>query len=154
MKMSFSGDFTVNNARQEVYAFLTDPNRFCPILPDFKGMTKDGADHFTVTLSLGISHIRGDAKIKMSLSEAVPPTRAAYSGRGDVIGGTVTLNAAFDLAEMPEGTRVGWRGEAQIVGRLVSLAGGLLEPLAKRNLMKLIDGLQAALSNDQQAVRS
>ncbi len=154
MQISFNGDFTVKNAPQEVYAFLTDPNRFCPVLPDFKAFTQESADHFTVTLSLGISHIRGDAKIKMVLSEATPPTRAAYTGRGDVIGANVTVTAAFDLTDVPAGTRVDWRGEAQIVGRLVSLAGGLLEPLAKKNLMKLIDGLQAALTNDKQPVRT
>jgi len=149
MHIRFSGDFTVKNPRQDVYTFLTDPDRFCPILPDFKALTKEAADHFTVTLSLGISHIRGDAKIKMVLAEATSPTRAAYTGSGDVIGANVRVTAAFDLTDVPEGTRVDWRGEAQIVGRLVSLAGGLLEPLAKKNLMKLIDGLQAALTKEK-----
>jgi len=153
MQIRFSGDFTVKNARQDVYTFLTDPDRFCPILPDFKALTKEAANHFTVTLSLGISHIRGDAKIKMVLAEATPPTRAVYTGRGDVIGANVMVTAAFDLTDVPTGTRVDWRGEAQIVGRLVSLAGGLLEPLAKKNLMKLIDGLQAALSKENEQLK-
>ncbi len=39
-----------------------------------------------------------------------------------------------------------WQGEAQIFGRLASVAGGLLEPLGKKQVQKLIDGLQAALS--------
>jgi carbon monoxide dehydrogenase subunit G len=43
------------------------------------------------------------------------------------------------------GTKVAWQGEAQIFGRLTSLAGGLLEPLGKKQVQKLIDGLQAAL---------
>ena len=37
-------------------------------------------------------------------------------------------------------------GEAQVVGKLTSVAGGLLELLAKKNIRKLIDGLEAALS--------
>src|SRR2546426_5709176 len=132
MHINFSGDFTVKNTRQEVYAFLTDPNRLCPILPDFKALTKEAADHFKVTLSLGISHIRGNAKIKMVLAEATPPTRAAYTGRGDVIGANVTVTAAFDLTDVPAGTRVDWRGGGRIVGRLVSLAGGVLGPVARK----------------------
>ncbi len=39
-----------------------------------------------------------------------------------------------------------WTGEAQVFGKVTSLAGGLLEPLAKKNIQKLIDGLRAALS--------
>src|SRR2546425_4580132 len=146
MHIRFSGDFTVKNPRQDVYTFLTDPDRFCPILPDFKALTKEAADHFTVTLSLGISHIRGDAKIKMVLAEATPPTRAAYTGRGDVIGANVTVTAAFDLTDVPAGTRVDWRGGAQNSGRFGSLAGGLVGPLAEKNLMEIIDGMQARLT--------
>jgi len=44
------------------------------------------------------------------------------------------------------GTKVIWQGEAQVFGRLASVAGGLLEPLGKKQLQKLIDGLQAALA--------
>jgi carbon monoxide dehydrogenase subunit G len=32
------------------------------------------------------------------------------------------------------------------MGGIASLAGGLLEPLAKKNVQRLIDGLQKALS--------
>jgi carbon monoxide dehydrogenase subunit G len=55
------------------------------------------------------------------------------------------LNAAFDLSEAGAGTKVVWQGQAQIFGRLTSVAGGLLEPLGKKNVQKLIDALQAAL---------
>ncbi len=58
--------------------------------------------------------------------------------------------AGFDLAPSADGTapgtKVNWQGEAQIFGRLASVAGGLLEPLGKKQIQKLIDGLQAALA--------
>ena len=146
MQISFGGDFTVKKTGQEVYEFLTDAERFCPLLPDYKSMTKEDDRHFTVTLSVGISHIRGDAKIKMTLQEAERPRHALYVGKGDVAGGTAQLTAGFDLEEVPGGTKVIWKGQSQIVGRLASLAGGLLEPLAKKNVQKVIDGLQAALA--------
>ncbi len=61
-------------------------------------------------------------------------------------GGNVTVIAGFDLAPVNSGTKVNWQGEAQIFGRLTSVAGGLLEPLGKKQVQKLIDGLQAALT--------
>ena len=66
--------------------------------------------------------------------------------RRDVISSQV--KAGFDLKPEGTGTRVHWQGEAQVFGRLASMAGGLLEPLGKKNVQKLIAGLQAAL--DQQ----
>ena len=53
--------------------------------------------------------------------------------------------AGFDLSPLVEGTKVAWEGEAQVFGRLTSVAGGMLEPLGKKQVQKLIDGLQVAL---------
>ncbi len=55
------------------------------------------------------------------------------------------LTAGFDLEDDGNGTHVIWKGEAQLFGRLISVAGGLLEPLARKNVQKLIDALQGAL---------
>lgn len=146
MAIAFGGEFTVPRKQEEVYDFLTDPNKFCPLLPGFQGMSIDDDGYFTVKLKVGISHIQGTAAVKLRLAEAKRPQRAVFQGKGSVAGGTVDLTAVFDLAEAGEGTRVAWKGEAQIFGRLISVAGGLLEPLAKKNVQKLIDGLQAALT--------
>ncbi len=146
MDIGFGGDFTVRKKSEDVYDFLTDADRFCPLLPDFQSMQKQDDKNFIVNLRVGISHIRGDAKVKLTLLEAERPRRAVYQGKGDAAGGTVTLTAGFDLEKTPDGTKVIWKGQAHIVGRLASLAGGLLEPLAKKNVQKMIDGLQAALS--------
>jgi carbon monoxide dehydrogenase subunit G len=147
MDFSFGGEFLVSRSPEEVYDFLTDANRFCPLLPDFQSMETADARHFTVTVLVGVSHIRGNAKVKLELTKAERPRYAVYQGSGNLVGGTATLTAAFELDPVSQGTRVSWRGQAQIVGRLPSVAGGLLEPLAKKNLQKLIDGLQQALAS-------
>jgi uncharacterized protein len=145
MAIKFSGNFEVQKTPEQVYEFLTDPNRFAPLLPEFKGMSVQDPTHFTVKVNVGVSYIKGTADVKMELTQAERPTRAQYKGQGSVAGGNVSLIAGFDLAPNANGTKVAWQGEAQIFGRLTSVAGGLLEPLGKKNVQKLIDGLQAAL---------
>jgi carbon monoxide dehydrogenase subunit G len=145
MAFQFTGDFLVRRKPEEVYDFLVDPQRFCPLLPDYQSMTVTDPTHFTVNMLVGISHIRGTATVKMILEEADRPSRARYSGKGSVAGGNVEMSAGFEVQAAPEGSRVLWKGTAQIFGRLASIAGGLLEPLAKKNVQKVIDGLQAAL---------
>ena len=145
MAIKFGGEFEVPRKPEEVYEFLTDPQKFGPLLPDFQGMTVQDATHFTVKVNVGISYIKGTAEVKMELAQAERPRRAQYKGQGSVAGGNVSLIAGFDLAPNGNGTKVAWQGEAQIFGRLISVAGGLLEPLGKKNVQKLIDGLQAAL---------
>jgi len=148
MAIKFSGEFEVKKSQDEVFAFLTDPNKFASLLPDFQSLAVQDATHFTIKVNVGISYIKGTADLKMELAEADRPRRAQYKGQGGVAGGNVTLVASFDLkpsATNNNGTNVIWQGEAQIFGRLASVAGGLLEPLGKKQVQKLIDGLQAAL---------
>ncbi|HVN07997.1 MAG TPA: SRPBCC domain-containing protein [Patescibacteria group bacterium] len=146
MAFTFQGDFVVKKKPEEVYDFLADPQKFCPLLPDFEKMTTTDAQHFTVSLKVGIAHIRGMATVKMALEEAERPRSARYSGKGSVAGGTVEIGSGFELEAIPDGTRVRWKGTGQVFGQLASLAGGLLEPLARKNVQRLIDSLQSALS--------
>jgi|ERR1022692_3214571 carbon monoxide dehydrogenase subunit G len=146
MAIKFSGVFEVKKRPEEVYDFLTDPNQFAALLPDFQTLTVEDATHFTLKVNVGISYIKGSADVKLELTEADRPRRAHYKGQGAVGGGNVTVIAAFDLAQSAYGTKVDWQGEAQIFGRLASVAGGMLEPLGRKQIQKLIDGLQAALS--------
>jgi uncharacterized protein len=148
MAIKFSGEFEVKKSQDEVFAFLTDPNKFAALLPDFQSLAVQDSTHFTIKVNVGISYIKGTADLKMELAEADRPHRAQYKGQGGVAGGNVTLVASFDLKPSTtnnNGTKVIWQGEAQIFGRLASVAGGLLEPLGKKQVQKLIDGLQAAL---------
>ncbi|MGC1482539.1 MAG: SRPBCC domain-containing protein [Candidatus Acidiferrum sp.] len=147
MEIKFGGEFVVRKKPEEVYSFLVDAQRFCPLLPDYQSMEPVDDKNFLVKLSVGISHIRGTAAVKMSLVEARKDKHALYQGNGDVPGGSATLRAGFDLEPTADGgTKVIWSGQSNVMGRIASLAGGLLEPLAKKNVQKLIDGLQKALS--------
>jgi carbon monoxide dehydrogenase subunit G len=145
MAIKFAGDFEVERSPEEVFDFLTDPHKFAPLLPDFQGMDVVDERHFALRVNVGISHIKGTANVKMELAESTRPSRAQYKGQGSVAGGNMSLTASFDLVRAASGTKVAWQGEAQIFGRLTSVAGGLLEPLGKKNIQKVIDGLQAAL---------
>ncbi|HEX6906982.1 MAG TPA: SRPBCC domain-containing protein [Terriglobales bacterium] len=146
MAIKFGGEFEIKRTPEEVYDFLTDPEKFGPLLPDFKGMSVQDPTHFTVKVNVGVSYIKGMAEVKMILAEANRPGRAKYTGQGSVPGGGANIVAGFDLAGANGGTKVTWAGEAQVFGKLASIAGGLLEPLGKKNVQKLIDALQAALT--------
>ena len=136
MAIKFAGEFEVKKKPEEVYDFLTDPNRFASLLPDFQGLTVQDATHFTIKVNVGISYIKGSADVKMELAEADRPRRAQYKGQGSVAGGNVSMVAGFDLSPTAHGTIVKWQGDAQIFGRLASVAGGLLEPLGRKQVQK------------------
>lgn len=146
MALEFEGDFEVDRSRDEVYAFLTDPEEFAPLLPDFQDLDVHEDGSFTVKVKVGVSHIQGTATVDMELVEDNPPERAVFEGTGSVVGGSVDLHAGFSLEETAGGgTRVIWQGNPEVSGRIVSVAGGLLKPLAQKNIQKAIDSLQNAM---------
>ena len=145
MAFTFAGEFEVDRSPNDVYDFLTDPQRFAPLLPDFQSVSTQDPTHFVVKLNVGISHIRGTAEVKMELTQAERPTRAQYKGQGTMAGGTMVLTAGFELSPQGAATRVALKMEAQIFGRIISMAGGLLEPLARKTIQQVIDALKSAL---------
>ena len=154
MPFSFGGEFIVQRTPEEAFDFLTDPKRFCPLLPDYQNVDVRSPEDFTVEVKVGISHIRGTATVKLHLAENNRPARALYTGKATMAGGNVDLIAHFNLRPDGAGTVVSWKGEAQVFGRLTSIAGGLLEPLARKNVQKAINSLQQAMNGQQEQHRA
>src|SRR5207244_8963874 len=147
MEVKLAVEFTVQKTPEEVYGFLVDPKRFCPLLPDFESMEVVDPKNFLVKLSVGISHIRGTAAVKMTLVDEEKPRQAAYEGKGEVPGGSATIRARFQLEELPGGqTKVKWSGQSSVLGGVISLAGGLSGPLGRKNGQKLMDGFRRGLA--------
>ncbi len=146
MAINFTGEFSTARSAEEVYEFLCDPNQFGPLFPDFESMTVEDATHFTLKLRVGVGNIRGTAEIKMELAETLRPQRALYKGQGIAVGSQIAISTGFVLSPLPEGASVAWQGEASVSGKLAAMAGGMIEPVAQKNIQKLIDGLRWALT--------
>jgi carbon monoxide dehydrogenase subunit G len=144
--VTFSGEFISPRTPDEVYDFLCDANQLGPLLPDFESMSVEDATHFTVKVRMAVGNIRGTAEIKMELAEAVRPIRAQYQGRGNAVGSQIAISTGFDLSPLAEGTRIAWQGETSVLGKLALLAGGMLEPVSRKNIQKLMDGLRSSLA--------
>jgi len=65
------------------------------------------------------------------------------------MGSAFNIISGFDLEEIDGGTMVKWSGELKMFGKLVALAGGLIKPIAKKDIKRLIEALQAALDPEQ-----
>ena len=66
------------------------------------------------------------------------------------MGSAFNMLTSFDLEALDDGgTRVKWAGDLSMFGKLVALAGGLIRPIAKKDIQRLVDAIQAALSPGQ-----
>ena len=146
MAYSFDGDFTVAKGRDDVFALLSQTQKFAPLLPSYKShaLNEDGSTD--VEVKVGVGKIRGTGKVNLILEECQAPVHAQYQGKGQVMGGAFNITAAFELEEAGPGkTRVKWHGELSMFGKLVSLAGGLVKPVAEKDINQMIEALQVEL---------
>ncbi len=146
MAIKFDGEFEVPRSREETFAFLSDPQIFAPCLPTFQEMEMQDDGSAIVKIRIGIGKIRGIATITLALEESDQPVHAQYVGKGTVMGSAFNLVSGFNLEEIDGSTLVKWSGELKMFGKLVALAGGLIKPIAKKDIKRLVDALQKALA--------
>jgi len=147
MAIEFDGNFTVTASREEAYAVLSDPQKFAPLLPTYQDLTMKENGSADVTVKIGVGKIRGSAVVNLTLEESEAPVRAAYVGKGKVMGSAFNMGTAFELEDAEGGgTLIKWHGDVTMFGKLVALAGGLLKPIAKKDITRLIDAIREALS--------
>lgn len=146
--MEFEGEFVVPLGREAVYGFLSDPQKFGRAIPELEEVSVRDGGGFMARVRTGISYLRGSLEIQFErVADADEAGRAAaYRGKGLGMGSFVEVEAGFSLEEVQAGsTRVRWRGVAKIGGRLASVGGGLLEPVARRNMTQFIGAIQTML---------
>jgi carbon monoxide dehydrogenase subunit G len=54
MAIRLEGNFETHRTPDEVYELLTDPDKFARLLPNFQGITRQDATHFTVRVDSGM----------------------------------------------------------------------------------------------------
>ncbi len=152
MAIQFEGEFDVTATPDEAYAVLSDTTKYAPLLPTYVAHELKDDGTADVTIKVGVGKIRGKAVINLTQSNAIPPKRAEYSGKGTVMGGAFVMDTTFELVPRESGgTTVKWAGSMTMFGKLVALAGGLIRPIAKKDIARLIAAIQAALSPDAEA---
>ena len=154
MEMKFNGEFKVDQSRDKVFAILSDPEQFAPLLPTFHSLEMKDERTALLRVKVGIGKIRGTASTELVLDEAEAPLRARYIGQGKVMQGAYKMISSFELEDSGSGTLVKWQGETQLVGKILSLAGGGMQGYAEKEINKLISSLQNALSKNPQKTES
>ncbi len=154
MEMKFSGEFKVDQSRDKVFAILSNPEKFAPLLPGFHSLEMKDEKTAMIRVKVGIGKIRGTASTELTLDSTEAPVSARYVGQGKVMQGAYRTVSSFELEEAGSGTLVKWQGETELVGKILSLAGGGMQGYAEKEINKLVSSLQNALSANPTAVES
>jgi 2-furoyl-CoA dehydrogenase large subunit len=126
------GDVMVEAPAARLWAMLLDPDALLALVPGAHGIEKVSETEFRAEVTLGIGPVKGRYRVTMTLSDLQPPHSLTLSGvaegglgfgRG---AGHVTLHE-----DSPGRTRIAYRYEAAIGGRIASIGGRLLDGAAR-----------------------
>jgi carbon monoxide dehydrogenase subunit G len=142
--MKASGSFTVPATSGAVAALVTDLEQLVKCIPGFDSVVEAEAGQLTVRVKVGVGAIKGSMNTKVGVIERLP-AGVRFRGNAGGLGSAVDVLAGFDWQEGEGGTFVEWTGEAQSSGKLASLARGLMESVARKNVETLIGNVRRTL---------
>lgn len=140
--MNFDGTFEVNADKSMVFETIMNPNEISGCIPGFKSLNVVSPEEYSVVVRVGLAFIKGDFNIKFKVVESEPSTHAKLTGSGTGMGGTLDLEATIDLSEDSGKTKMDWKAEAKVGGKLGAMGQRLIGGQAQKIIKEMFSCLE------------
>jgi carbon monoxide dehydrogenase subunit G len=130
----FEEEFTVEAAPETVWDFLLDPQRVAPCLPGCEGVEIENATTYKVRLTVKVGFLSTTQNLKVELVESDRPRHLVSVARGEdrKLASQVEVRNTLDLAPSAGTTRVRYRSDVRVLGRLGSVGDAVMKVKAKQ----------------------
>jgi uncharacterized protein len=132
--MQFSGSVEIAAPRDQVWDFVSDPEKMGGCGPGVETVEVVDENKFRAKAKVGVGPINAKFSIDAEFLERVEPDRAKVSARGKAPGSAVDGTAEMSLRDGDsEGTTVmDWTADMQFSGMMASLGARLIEGTANK----------------------
>ena len=139
--MRFEGKVAIQAPRQEVWNYLTDPEKVAGAAP---GLDKleilEPGKKFRATTSIGFGTVKVKFVNDVEWVEMTPPTNAKMKAHGTAPGSGVDATTSMTLTDAADGgTDLAWSADIQIVGTIASMAARLMGGVTKKMTAAFFD---------------
>lgn len=147
MALEMSGEYVLPQSRETVYAALNDPEILKKCIPGCEELEKVSDNEFAAVVKLSVGPVSARFKGKVRLEDLDPPNGYRIAGEGEGgVAGFAKGGASVQLTEIPEGTQLTYKAEANVGGKIAQLGQRLLAGTAKKIADKFFTNFTAALS--------
>jgi len=130
--MDMSGDRLIAASRERVWEALNDPEILKACIPGCESITKLSDTELTAVVAVKLGPIAARFNGKVSLTDLDPPAGYKINGEGQGgVAGFAKGGAEVALAEEGEATRLAYKVNAQIGGKMAQLGARLIDSTAK-----------------------
>lgn len=131
--MILEGDTLIPAERHEVWKALNDPDMLRDCIPGCKSLERQSDTDFTASVRAAIGPVSATFGAAISLGEIVPDQGYTITGEGK--GGAAGFargTARVDLEDEEGGTRLRYRADVKVGGKLAQVGSRLIQGTAKR----------------------
>ena len=144
--MRLAGRVAIAAPRDEVWAFLLDPEQIGPCLPGVELVERLADGRFRARARVGAGLFSTKVEVIGEYAQLDPPTAATIVARGSGLGSTGEATAQLALADGEAGgTVVAWSAEVTLAGMAAAFEGRLADGTADRALGGVFDCIRARL---------
>ena len=130
--MNLSDEVIIPIPRQKVWEGLNDPEVLKQCIPGCEEIIKHSDTEMEARVTIKMGPVKATFKGAVTLSELDPPNSYRISGEGKSMMGGATGGANVKLEDVPEGTKLSYDVDAQVTGKIASLAQRFIEPTARQ----------------------
>ncbi|MEX0590878.1 MAG: carbon monoxide dehydrogenase subunit G [Xanthobacteraceae bacterium] len=152
MALEMSGEYLLPLDRATVYAALNDPELLKRSIPGCEELEKVSDTEFAAVVRLELGPVKARFKGKVRLEDLDPPNGYRIAGEGEGgVAGFAKGGATVNLAEVPEGTKLTYKAEANVGGKIAQLGQRLIAGSAKKIADRFFSNFTAALTERSKA---
>jgi len=146
--MEFSGAVEIPAPREQVFAFVIDPNRVGACGPGVESIEVVDATHFRAKAKVGIGFISARFVVDLEIAEQRAPDRAVIRAHGQAPGSAVDALGTMNLVDgdTPGTTTMLWAAEVNIAGTIASVGSRLIEGTANKMISQAFDCIRAKIT--------
>ncbi len=132
--MRFEGRVDIRAPRQQVWAFLTDPQAVGSCAPDLESLDiLEGGRKFRAVAAVGFGAMKARFVTDAEWLDLEEPTRARMKAHGKAPGSAADVASEMELSDLDGGrTQLHWTADVNIVGTIASIAARLMSGVAQR----------------------
>lgn len=126
---------------QEVWNSLLDVDVLASLIPGAHSVQKVGVHGFVADVSLGVGPVKGRYKASVDLFDLNPPHAVKLKGSARGALGSANGEGIIELVSTQTGTRLNYRYEAEIGGKVAAVGGRLLDAAARVVIRQFFEAL-------------
>lgn len=129
--MKMSDEVVIPASPAVVWKALNDPEVLRRCIPGCESITKHSDTSMEARVTIKLGPVKATFKGAVTLSDLDPPNGYRISGEGKSMMGSAAGGADVRLKAVPEGTLLSYDVDANVGGKIASLAARFIDPTAR-----------------------